>query len=143
MSGVIGFDKAIAKLNEVVKNAGTVGNIVEKEAVKIKDEAVRIAISNGLKVTGDGIEGIVTQRLGTESLVGWDSRPHLHLYFHEVGFHAGFGKYESRESRGKRTRRYKKSSRKYVAPKPHVRPASLKLKNEVIDNIKKHILKGN
>lgn len=143
MSEVIGFDKIISKLNSVVKNAETVGDVVEKEATKMKDEAVRIAKSRGLEVTGKGIEGIVTKRQGTESLIGWAERPNLHLYFHEVGFHAGFGKHTSRESRGKRTRRYKKGSRKYVAPKPHVRPATLKLKNEVIRNIKNHILKGN
>ena len=43
---------------------------------------------------------------------------------------------------GKRKRRQKKGSRVYIAPKPHIKPATLKLKDKAINNIKKHIIGG-
>ena len=111
-----------------------------KEAEEIKDDARKIATSKGLKVTGAGVEGIIAKHSLYESTVGWAGRPNLHLYFHEVGFHAGFSKATSRERRGKRARRYKKGSRKYVAPKPHIRPAALQHKDSFAKKVKDKLL---
>ena len=91
-------------------------------------------------MTGAGVEGIITKHALYESTVGWAGRPNLHLYFHEVGFHAGFSKATSRERRGKRARRYKKGSRKYVAPKPHIRPAALQHKDSFAKKVKDKLL---
>lgn len=135
-----GFSGAIAKLNKIRSNAKTINSIVEKEAEEIKDDAKKIATSRGLKVTGAGVEGIITKHELYESTVGWASRPNLHLYFHEVGFHAGFSKATSRERRGKRARRYKKGTRKYVAPKPHIRPATLQHKDSFAKKVKDKLL---
>lgn len=135
-----GFSGAIAKLNKISSNAKTINSIVEKEAEEIKDDAKKIATSRGLKVTGAGVEGIITKHELYESTVGWASRPNLHLYFHEVGFHAGFSKATSRERRGKRARRYKKGTRKYVAPKPHIRPATLQHKDLFAKKVKDKLL---
>lgn len=135
-----GFSGAIAKLNKIRSNAKTINSIVEKEAEEIKGDAKKIATSRGLKVTGAGVEGIITKHELYESTVGWASRPNLHLYFHEVGFHAGFSKATSRERRGKRARRYKKGTRKYVAPKPHIRPATLQHKDSFAKKVKDTLL---
>jgi hypothetical protein len=135
-----GFSGAIAKLNKIRSNAKTINSIVEKEAEEIKDDAKKIATSRGLKVTGAGVEGIITKHELYESTVGWAGRPNLHLYFHEVGFHAGFSKATSRERHGKRARRYKKGTRKYVAPKPHIRPATLQHKDSFAKKVKDKLL---
>lgn len=135
-----GFSGAIAKLNKIRSNTKTINSIVEKEAEEIKDDAKKIATSRGLKVTGAGVEGIITKHELYESTVGWASRPNLHLYFHEIGFHAGFSKATSRERRGKRARRYKKGTRKYVAPKPHIRPATLQHKDSFAKKVKDKLL---
>lgn len=140
MTKEFGFSGAIAKLNKISSNAKTINSIVEKEAEEIKDDAKKIATSKGLKVTGAGVEGIITKHALYESTVGWAGRPNLHLYFHEVGFHAGFSKATSRERRGKRVRRYKKGSRKYVAPKPHIRPAALQHKDSFAKKVKDKLL---
>lgn len=140
MTKEFGFSGAIAKLNKISSNAKSINSIVEKEAEEIKDDARKIATSKGLKVTGAGVEGIITKHALYESTVGWAGRPNLHLYFHEVGFHAGFSKATSRERRGKRTRRYKKGSRKYVAPKPHIRPAALQHKDSFAKKVKDKLL---
>lgn len=140
MTKEFGFSGAIAKLNKISSNAKTINSIVEKEAEEIKDDAKKIATNKGLKVTGAGVEGIITKHALYESTVGWAGRPNLHLYFHEVGFHAGFSKATSRERRGKRARRYKKGSRKYVAPKPHIRPAALQHKDSFAKKVKDKLL---
>ena len=140
MTKEFGFSGAIAKLNKISSNAKAVNSIVEKEAEEIKDDAKKIATSKGLKVTGAGVEGIIAKHSLYESTVGWAGRPNLHLYFHEVGFHAGFSKATSRERRGKRTRKYKKGSRKYVAPKPHIRPAALQHKDSFAKKVKDKLL---
>ena len=140
MTKEFGFSGAIAKLNKISSNAKSINSIVEKEAEEIKDDAKKIATSKGLKVTGAGIEGIIAKHSLYESTVGWAGRPNLHLYFHEVGFHAGFSKATSRERRGKRARRYKKGSRKYVAPKPHIRPAALQHKDSFAKKVKVKLL---
>ena len=140
MTKEFGFSGAIAKLNKISSNAKDVNSIVEKEAEEIKDDAKKIATSKGLKVTGAGVEGIIAKHSLYESTVGWAGRPNLHLYFHEVGFHAGFSKATSRERRGKRARRYKKGSRKYVAPKPHIRPAALQHKDSFAKKVKDKLL---
>lgn len=138
---VFGFDKASLKIDDLINNAKTVGNVLEKEAENIKNEAVKIAESKGLKVTGAGTSGIVTKTTGLKSIVGWSGRPNLHLYFHEKGFHAGWGKATGRFKRGSRKRTYKKG-RVYIAPKPHVKPATMKFKDKAINNIAKHITGG-
>ena len=140
MTNEFGFSGAIAKLNKIRSNAKSINSIVEKEAEEIKDDAKKIATSKGLKVTGAGVEGIIAKHSLYESTVGWAGRPNLHLYFHEVGFHAGFSKATSRERRGKRARRYKKGSRKYVAPKPHIRPAALQHKDSFAKKVKDKLL---
>ena len=140
MTKEFGFSGAIAKLNKINSNAKAINSIVEKEAEEIKDDAKKIATSKGLKVTGAGVEGIIAKHELYESTVGWAGRPNLHLYFHEVGFHAGFSKATSRERRGKRARRYKKGSRKYVAPKPHIRPAALQHKDSFAKKVKDKLL---
>lgn len=132
-----GVDDAISELSDYAKKASTVGEVVEAGANEIKDESIKIAESKGLKVTGAGVSGIVTERNNFKTSVGWSERPNLHLYFHEIGFHAGFEK-GVRESRGKRKRRYK--TRKYIAPKPHIRPAAEKLEGKIVKKIEKHIL---
>ena len=140
MTKEFGFSGVIAKLNKISSNAKSINSIVEKEAEEIKDDAKKIATSKGLKVTGAGVEGIIAKHSLYESTVGWAGRPNLHLYFHEVGFHAGFSKATSRERRGKRARRYKKGSRKYVAPKPHIRPAALQHKDSFAKKVKDKLL---
>lgn len=140
MTKEFGFSGAIAKLNKISSNAKAVNSIVEKEAEEIKDDVKKIATSKGLKVTGAGVEGIIAKHSLYESTVGWAGRPNLHLYFHEVGFHAGFSKATSRERRGKRARRYKKGSRKYVTPKPHIRPAALQHKDSFAKKVKDKLL---
>lgn len=140
MTKTFGFDTAIARLNKIASNTSKVNQVIEKEAEEIKEDAKSIATSKGLKVTGAGVDGIITKHNNLESIIGWAGRPNLHLYFHEVGFHAGFSKHTSRGRTGKRTRRYKKGSRKYVAPKPHVRPAAQKHKDSFARKIKKSLL---
>ena len=141
MSKEFGFDKAITRLEKIRNNANGVSLIIEKEAEEIKTDAQNIAKSKGLKVTGKGIAGITTKHNPYESIVGWASRPNLHLYFHEIGFHAGFSKSSGRERRGKRKRKYKKGTRKYIAPKPHIRPAAIKHKKSFSKKIKENLLK--
>lgn len=138
---IFGFDKLTMDMQSIIDKAQTVGKVIEKEAGEMKDEAIKIAESKGLKVTGKGITGIVTETMGNSSLIGWSGRPNLHLYFHEKGFHAGFSKARGRAKGGKRKRRYGKG-RVYMAPKPHIKPATLKLKDKAIRNIRKHILGG-
>lgn len=139
MSEVFGFDEFAKKLQRMENKAKTVGKVIDKEADNITKEAIRIAESKGLKVTGKGIAGIVHKTTGTEAVIGWSGRPNLHLYFHEKGFHAGFSKAIGRAKTGKKKRRYGKG-RVYIAPKPHIKPATLKLKDKAIRNIKKHIM---
>lgn len=135
-----GFNGAIARLSKLGNNANKVGKIVEEEAEEIKDDAIRIAESKGLRVTGAGVSGILAKHERFQSTIGWASRPNLHLYFHEIGFHAGFSKATSREKRGARRRRYRRGSRKYIAPKPHVRPAAQKHKDILAKKIKNKLL---
>lgn len=135
-----GFEQAIVRLEKIASNTSKVNDVIVKEAEAIKEDAKSIAISKGLKVTGAGVDGIVAKHNNLESLIGWAGRPNLHLYFHEVGWHAGFSKYTSRGRTGKRIRRYKKGSRKYKPPNPHVRPAAQKHKDPFARKVKEALL---
>ena len=96
-------------------------------AIKMRDRARIIAKAKGLQRTGAGISGIEIEEKDDSVDIGWSARPGLHLYFHEIGFHAldnRRGKVRlRRNNRGKRSRVYSGTGATYVAPKPHLRPA--------------------
>ena len=136
---VFGFDNAIAKFNKIASNTSKVNAVIVKEAEEIKEDAKSIAIGKGLKKTGAGVDGIVTKHSNFESSIGWAGRPNLHLYFHEIGWHAGFSKHTSRNRTGKRERRCRKG-RVYKPPNPHVRPAAMKHKDPFARKVKEALL---
>ena len=117
------MDRVFAKYENNVEKSKL---ILEKNAKKMKKDAVSIATSKGLKVTGEGVKGITTESTNNGYNVGWSSRPNLHLYFHERGFHAQNNRQKQtvfRDSKGARTRHYKPGQATYVPPSPHMRPA--------------------
>lgn len=137
---VFGFDELVKKLENMANKTKGASIIVRSSAEDIKKEAVRIAESKGLKKTGAGVGGITVDPAIYQADIGWAGRPGMHLYFHEKGFHAGFAKSTGRASRGKRKRKYKRGSRVYKAPQPHIRPATLKYQDKFIKKIKDYIL---
>ena len=88
MSSIFGFDMFSKDLDRYEKNVEQIENKLHENADKMRDKAKSIATSKGLRVTGDGVEGIISEHDNTESTIGWASRPNFHLFFHEIGFHA-------------------------------------------------------
>lgn len=72
--------------DNLVDNALSIPDALDEGAEIVTQEAVNIATSKGLRVTGKGVAGINWQR-ENEYLrsIGYDPRPHFHLYFHELG----------------------------------------------------------
>lgn len=124
---VFGFDEVTADFNKLISNSDRVKPEVSKMAIKMRDRARIIAKAKGLQRTGAGISGIEIEEKDDSIDIGWSARPGLHLYFHEIGFHAldnRRGKFRlRRNSKGKRARVYSGTGATYVAPKPHLRPA--------------------
>lgn len=147
MSSIFGFDMFSKDIERYERNAEHIENKLHENADKMRDRAKDIATSKGLKVTGAGVEGIVSEHDESTSTIGWSSRPNFHLYFHEIGFHAldnRHGKVRVQRT-GKKTGRqriYNKETRAtYVAPKPHMRVAFEEGKDKFYRDMQKEIIK--
>lgn len=128
MSEVFGFDEVIQDMLKFERNASKAKTEMQEVADEMRDQAKQNAQAGGLYRTGQGIGGIVSQHSDNESVVGWSARPGLHLYFHEIGFHALDNrrkkwKLKRGGKRGKGARSYKGVRATYVPPTPHMRPA--------------------
>lgn len=133
MSVIFGFDEALTDIDNFIKKGDRTSEKNRKWADKMRDEARKIAESKGLRKSGKGTEGILTDHGESKSEVGWSTRPNFHLYFHEVGFHAldnRFGKQYIKRTGKRRQRGYRKVRATYISPKPHMRPAFDKLEKE-------------
>lgn len=122
-----GFDKINNRFSKYENNVDKAKDVLEKHAEVMRDTAKQNATSAGLKVTGDGVEGIRIDSVENGYNIGWASRPNFHLYFHELGFHAVDNRHGKqtirRDTRGARKRRYGRVKATYVPPTPHMRPA--------------------
>lgn len=143
---VFGFDEVTADFNKLISNSDRVKPEVSKMAIKMRDRARIIAKAKGLQRTGAGISGIEIEEKDDSVDIGWSSRPGLHLYFHELGFHAldnRRGRVRlSRNSRGKRSRIYSGTGATYVAPKPHMRPAFDESEEKFYKKVQQTLEKG-
>lgn len=141
-----GFEEVQSDFSKLAKNADDVKPETKKYATKMRDRARAIAQSKKLVRSGAGVSGITTEDTETGADVGWSQRPNLHLYFHELGFHAldnRRGKMRlNRNSKGKRARVYSSGQATYVAPKPHMRPAFDEVVPEFYKAIQKTLEKG-
>lgn len=88
---------------------------MDNGANKIVKKSKSIARSKGLHKTGAGVAGIVYERENDDRLIGWESRPNFHLYFHEIGTYKDY-------------------------PRPHVRPAADQEENGIIEDISKTVV---
>lgn len=143
---IFGFEDLTADFNKLINNTDKVKPEVKKIAVKMRDRARIIAKVKGLKKTGAGVGGIEIEETDNSVDIGWSARPGLHLYFHEIGFHAldnRRGKVRlRRNNRGKRSRVYSGSGATYVAPKPHLRPAFDENKEQFYKKVQQTLEKG-
>lgn len=147
MSSVFGFDMFSKDLDRYEKNAEQIEDKLHENADKMRDRAKSIATSKGLKVTGKGVDGIISEHDNTESTIGWTSRPNFHLFFHEIGFHA----LDNRHGKVRLKRTSKKTGRQriyggrtkatYVPPTPHMRPAFEELKDQFYTDMQNEITK--
>lgn len=147
MSSIFGFDLFSKDIKRYEKNAEHIEERLHENADKMRDRAKDIATSKGLKVTGKGVDGIISEHYKTESTVGWTSRPNFHLFFHEIGFHA----LDNRHGKVKLKRTSKKTGRQriydtettatYVSPTPHMRPAFEELKDKFYEDMQKQLTK--
>lgn len=138
---VFGFEDFEKDLMDYAKKADNVMSKVEESAERIKDRAIKIAKSKGLDVTHKGITGIVVEKKPERVMIGWAQRPHFHLYFHETGWTAGKPvQAKTRSVNGKRrtVRTYGKGAR-FIAARPHMRPAFDELADKEMEKIKKYI----
>lgn len=141
-----GFDDVADDFEKFERNTDDIKPEVKKVATKMRDRARQIATAKGLKITGQGVEGIELEEQPEGYEVGWSQRPGFHLYFHEIGFHAldnRHGKMRlKRNNKGSRARIYDFGQATYVAAKPHIRPAFDELEPEYYDTIQKTLEKG-
>lgn len=114
MASVFGFDESTTDMEVLVNSAAGINGVYENSANMIMNRAREIATAKGLAVTGRGVSGIQKQLDGNGFKVGWITRPHLHLYFHEIGT-------------------YKDPSR------PHLRPAVDELEEQIYNKIQDKI----
>lgn len=117
MAEVFGFDEAGMDIETLLNNAESISTVYEQSATKLQDRTKSIASSKGLQVTGAGVSGIEKEVDGNGFKIGWGPRPNFHLYFHEIGTYKD-------------------------PPRPHIRPATDELKDEIYDDTQKHIEKG-
>lgn len=121
-----GFDKVNNQFAKYEDNVDKAKVVLERHAKKMRDSAIQNATSGGLRVTGAGVKGIVTEPTENGHNIGWATRPNFHLYFHELGFHAVDNRQKQtirRDTKGARKRRYGRAKATYVPPTPHMRPA--------------------
>ena len=141
-----GFDDLTADFDKLINNVERVKPEVRKVAIKMRDRARIIAKVKGLQKTGAGVSGIDLEEKDDRIDIGWSQRPGLHLFFHEIGFHAldnRRGRVRlSRNSRGKRSRIYSGKGATYVAPKPHLRPAFDENEEEFYKKVQQTLEKG-
>ena len=127
MSDIFGFDESIAEMEKFLNNSNKAQKELYDVSDDMRDEAKRIAKAGGLEKTGAGISGIRSEHKGDVAEVGWSSRPNLHLYFHELGFHALDNRRKGKRFKklGGRNRHggYRGRRANYVPPTPHMRPA--------------------
>ena len=143
---VFGFEDLTADFNKLIRNSDDAMPEVRKIAIKMRDRARIIAKVKGLQKTGAGVAGIEIEENDDSVDIGWSARPGLHLFFHEIGFHAldnRRGKARlKRNTKGNRARIYSGTGATYVAPKPHIRPAFDESKEEFYKTIQKTLEKG-
>lgn len=141
-----GFDELVEDTNKLLSNAGNLMPEVKKKAITIRDRAKIIAKTKGLKKTGAGVSGIEIEEKEDAVDIGWSERPGLHLYFHELGFHAVDNRRGRvrvrRNSRGNRARLYDSKQATYVAAKPHLRPAFDENEEDFYKKIQQTLEKG-
>lgn len=138
---VFGFEDFEKELEQYIERSDHVIDKVAESATKIKNRAVQIAKLKGLDVTHKGVDGIVTERQSDKVFIGWAKRPNFHLYFHETGWMAGKPvQSKTRSVNGKRrtVRTYGKGAR-FIAARPHMRPAFDELVDKEMGKIKKYI----
>lgn len=123
---VFGFDESASEMDDYAKKADNAMKELVSIAEDMRDTAKEIFAKVSTMRTGKGQSGIEIEKKTTEVLVGWETRPNLHGYFHELGFHALDNRHKKqRISRtGKsRKRMYRRVKATYVPPRPHMRPA--------------------
>ena len=127
MSEVFGFDEFAMDIEKYARNVEKADREVENVADKMKNDARNNARAGGLVKSGKGITGIEKEKQGEDWVIGWQGRPFLHLYFHELGFHALDNRHGRqsirRSSKGKRQRSYRGVRATYVPATTHMRPA--------------------
>ena len=142
MSKVFGFDDFAHDTERMMRKGEQAGEVVREYADKMKERAVNIAIGKGLIRTGQGVSGIQTDGKGDRYDVGWITRPNMHLYFHELGFHALDNrkkKHTGRKKLGSRNRGYRGTRATYISPTPHMRPAFDQLKEQFYSDVQKKL----
>lgn len=147
MSKSFGFDEVVADFGKYEENATQAELTLVNNGEKMRERARAIARSKGLFKSGQGVSGIDIEKKTNEVLVGWGDRPFMHLFFHEVGFHALDNRHRKkylleRNSRGTRKRFYHNTKATYIAPKPHLRPAFDELENEFYKSMQDTLEKG-
>lgn len=133
MSEAFGFDEMINKLDNYERLSSEGQKVTKEYADKMRDKAEQYFVSGLRQRTGQGASGINVEHSGEVSEVGWDARPGLHGYFHELGFHALDNRRRTLGRKKKwnlkrgvgsnRPRIYKGVIATYVPPTPHMRPA--------------------
>jgi len=113
---VIGDEQEAERdVEEAVNRVESLPIAMDNGANKIINRAKSIARSKGLHKTGAGVDGIGFEKEKDDRLIGWATRPNLHLYFHEIGTYKDY-------------------------PKPHVRPAADQEENQIIEDIRKTVV---
>ncbi|MCW6666951.1 hypothetical protein NHG34_05240 [Aerococcaceae bacterium NML190938] len=144
MSEMFGFDEAVLQFDAYASKTKKAKEALNEVADDMVRTAKAYATSAGLVRSGAGISGIVKETHGNDVTIGWSTRPGLHLYFHERGFHALDNRHRTwklkrRGKRGKGYRDYRGVKATYIPPKPHMRPAFYKHEREFQDKVQNKI----
>lgn len=111
----IGDGSFITDIDKQIHSMERLPKSMDSAAEKIINSAKQIATAKGLNKTGAGISGIIYETENEDRLIGWASRPNLHLYFQEIGTYKDY-------------------------PRPHVRPAADQKEHEIIEDIRKNVV---
>ena len=142
---VFGFDEATRMFDDILRKADEGRKTTEEYQEKMMEQARRNFQAGTNQRTGRGASGIQKETSGDNYDVGWSSRPGLHGYFHELGFHALDNrrrkKYRlKRNTNGKRARSYRGVTATYVPPTPHMRPAYFDLKEQYLTEAQRRLV---
>lgn len=141
---VFGFDEATRMFDDILRKADEGRKTTEEYQEKMMQQARRNFQAGTRQRTGQGASGIQKETSGDNYDVGWSSRPGLHGYFHELGFHALDNRRKGLKHKklGGTNRHggYRGRKATYVPPTPHMRPAYFDLKEQYLTEAQRRLV---